>query len=187
MADDPFEVAGASKGGNKPPAMAQLCSGAPERTRTYAPGTPKEIPGLKTRGRLVAITPLKLEKNVKAMGGGTTDRLHADIVVFDGETITDVLDKHGEVASTPEEPWEPPFLLEDFWTNHKVLQGQLQDALVHNLSGNGKPKTVIGVIGRLPKQGDNDRSYALLEATPEEIKEAGPKFKALTTEKNPFD
>jgi hypothetical protein len=176
---DPFMNAGASKGGgNRPPTVAQLGSGAPAVTRTYAPGSEQEITGVKTTGRLVAVKPLTVDRNLPApTPGKTQDRMTCDVTVFDGEDIAEVLDKDGEPVFTPPEPWEAPFFLPKMYISQVRLVGQLEDHLKNGT-------VLIGRIGKLPKNSNGYREWAFLEAMPDEIAAAVPVFEKLKP--NPF-
>jgi hypothetical protein len=179
MSVDPFDEAGASVGGNRPPTIAQLGTGAQPVVRDYAPGTEKEITGIKTSGRLIAFIPVDLDKGMPAPTPGKfQDRMSVDMVVFDGDTIATVLDKDGEPVFTPEEPWVAPFRLEQVFVSQVMLIGQLLTAYKNG-------STIIGRLGKLPKNNNGYRAWAILSVTPEERAAAIATFTAL--QRNPFD
>lgn len=146
-----------------PPKMKQLGAGHTERTRIYDKGGDKEQPR-KTKGRtvLISLENASFQDSVpspfKDTSGNTIMQCKGtyDIVVLDGEPISEVLDKDGDVVGTYDEPKVAPFELTKFYSSHKLLYGQLKDMKARGL------KYALGVIGQLPAQGQNAKPWVLL-------------------------
>lgn len=116
-------------------------------------------------GRLVAIIPTRLERNVKAPGneGNTQDRITADVLIIDGGPIT----YGGKPWARPPVPdthvvQQLPYLATNVWISNKILVTQLERKV-----GSGI------VVGRLiygEARGGNNAPYKLTEdPTPEEV------------------
>ena len=116
------------------------------------------------RNRLVAVIPMKIERDVKAPGQGKTqDRITADVLIIDGGPIT----YGGRPWAHPPMPDtmvinQLPYLATNVWISNSVLVTQLERKV-----GNGI------VVGRLyygeAKNGNNAPYKISEDPTPEEI------------------
>lgn len=179
--DDEFDSAGAAVG-KKFPSMKQLGTGLDKAlARVYAPGEASELK-VSTKGRLVIFVPKEYDKNATDnINGGTKPRMTVDAYVIDGPPITGVEDKSGDVVYTPDEPWVPPFLLEDLY----VSQTKLVDQLMKSYNKGGK---MLGRVAQIPTtRKGNDKPWVLASGgtTAEEIASAKAAFRAL--EPDAFD
>lgn len=181
---DPFGKAGATTvgGGGTRPRLHQLCKGGKQVTRKYAPGTDNELE-IKTRGRLLLITPKKFERanTGQNTGKNAKDRITADVVVLTGEDITEVIDaRTSDVVAELEEPLVPGSenaLIKDMFLSSVTLVGQL------STDGVIDPGMKLGYLGRLPQRGDNNPAYCLTDYTDADAEIAR---KYLAAHHNPF-
>jgi hypothetical protein len=181
---DPFGKAGATTvgGGGTRPRLHQLAKGGKQVTRKYAPGTDTELE-IKTRGRLLLISPKKFEKANTGSNTGSKakDRVTADVVVLSGEEITEVIDANtGDVVVELEEPLVPASanaVIKDMFISSVTLVGQLAEDGVLDTS------MKLGYLGRLPKRGDNNPAYCLTDYNDADAEIAR---KYLAENHNPF-
>lgn len=164
---DPFGKPGAATSGGGRPRLHQIARGlAKDVTRKYAEGTDQEQT-IKTRGRLVLMTPKRVERNVPGRNG-TRDRWSVDVVILDGPEITEVIDAQtGDVMAELEEalvPGEENSLIKDMYVSSVTLGNQFEGAGIGTM--------ILGRLGRLPKRGDQSPAYALLSYTEEEAQKA---------------
>jgi hypothetical protein len=172
---DEFDSAGAAVG-KKFPSMKQLGTGLTKKIkRVYAPGSDNELT-VETAGRLVIFQPTAYDAKAQDnINGGTKPRMTVNAYVLDGPPIVAVEDKAGDVTYTPDEPWTPPFLLEDLY----VSQSKLIEQLMKSYNKGGK---ALGRVGQIPTtRKGNDKPWVLLSGglTAEEIALAKASFKAL--------
>lgn len=161
--DDDFDQEIGAAPVAKFPTMAQLGSDGPKLKLIYGKGTDQE----QTKdwaGRLVIVTPVKLEHNVKSQFAGNPpgDRMSLDVVILDGPPITNVIDKDGEVVYTFTEPLVPGqnAVLKAMYTSHTVLIGQLVKLMVNGESAPGKSQ--YGRVLKLnPKNAGGNKPWAL--------------------------
>jgi hypothetical protein len=152
VADDPFGEPGSS-GGGKFPSMKQLA------------------------GRLLLVQPHTLTKGVVG-AFGPQDRMTSHVHVLDGDPITEVLDKDGDVAFTPDEPWTPPVTLEDLYISQRGLVNQLKSAY----------KAEGMVLGRLRiRKLDSGNKMFELEPASTEDKALAREFLAKKKDSDPWD
>jgi hypothetical protein len=106
------------------------------------------------KDRLLIIWPKKVETVPdRFKPGKDKDRLTADLVFLDGETLTEKIDKEGESTPLPE-PIKPGDIMRDFYLSQTKLVSQTRT----RIGG-----MVMGRLILLPKiQGStNNRAYAL--------------------------
>jgi hypothetical protein len=166
--DDIFGEVGAAPVA-KFPTMAQIGSDGPKLKLVYGKGTDQEQ--IKDwSGRLVIVTPVKLEHNIKSQFAGNPpgDRMSVDVVILDGPPITVVVDKDGEEVYTFPEPLVPGTNaeLKAMYTSHTVLIGQLNKLMVNGESARGR--MTFGRVMKLnPKPGSTNKPWALGRAVDE--------------------
>ena len=133
---DPFDAPG-SKGAGKFPAMKQL------------------------KGRLLLIEPTRLDKQITSNlnPDKKVDRMSANVTVLDGDPITNVLDKDGDVVHEFDEPLAAPHTMEDMYISQTVLVNQLRKAYKAE-------SKVLGRLVQLPaaRPGEN-KAWAFEEPT----------------------
>jgi hypothetical protein len=161
---DPFEEASAAPV-KKFPSIKQLGSGAPKVKATYAKGKDQEQTR-DTTGRMLLIKPRKVDRNQPSNfeGNDPTDRWSCDVVVLDGETITEAVDKDGDVTYVFPEPLVPPFLLENMYISQTMLGQQIDDKWD---AANGRARTMLlGRLMQLPANKGRSKPWVIGDFTP---------------------
>jgi hypothetical protein len=126
------------------------------------PGSGGSYPTMKMlNGRLLLIRPTVLEKGLpNTLQPGTfRDRITADVVVLDGDDITEIVNDDGDVTAELDEPLVPPFKLEDMY----ISQSKLISEIKSKVADKG---LVIGRLARLkPLKAGQKGAWSLQVAT----------------------
>jgi hypothetical protein len=169
MTTDPFDQAPASTAGGAFVRLHQLAEGADLVTREYASNDPDRHQTVKTRGRLVLMTPVKMDKvprmNPRPGQSPTQDRWTVNVVILNGETITNSIDGNTGTETELPEPVVPnskTALVEGMFVTATMLGDQLQKKV--NAGGG----MLLGRIGTLKARPKQNPPYVLCEFTPEE-------------------
>lgn len=141
------------------PTIKQLTRGGVRRDATYAADTPDAKTVKNCEGRTLILFPKSVERNKPSRfeGNDPADRWTVDVVVLDGETITEKLDKDGDVTAEFETPLVPPFLIPNMYISNKMLGAQLD----------GRKKVLAQLMVLPPLAKGGNKSYALGDFSPE--------------------
>jgi hypothetical protein len=151
-----------------PPTMKQLSKGHKERKRWYDKDGDKEQL-ISTTGRTVLIN-LK-DAKVESLPDrfdptkGNKDRWTVDLHILDGDTITERLDKDGDVVGAFDPPVVPgpgsdTAILRKYYISQTLIASQLSE--VRRL--NPTAPWYLAVVGKLPAQSkERNAPYVLLE------------------------
>ena len=141
------------------------------------PGSSSTYPSLKQlKGRTLIVRPTKLEKGLPnpLQPGQTRDRMTADVVVLDGDPITERLDDDDN-ATPFDEPLAPPFKLEDMYLSGAKMIAECKGKLP---AGEKPAGMVIGELTKLPPQKPGQKGAWSLKAASEAQKALGRKYLA---------
>jgi hypothetical protein len=155
--EDPFDAVPTAPT-KKYPTMAQLGTGAEKHSLVYDKDGDQEQ-FLDSTGRLCIFRPKSVERNVKSQFANNppSDRWKVDVIVLDGPTLLEALNKEGEVTGLFDPPIVPntaSALIPAMYTNHTVIVGQLDQ-----LSEGGK--TFGRVMKLKAKPGSTNRPWAI--------------------------
>jgi len=167
MSDDMFESAGKVNFSQRP-TIKMLSRGGVERKATYAAGDPAEVTVAKCVGRTVLVIPKKVDRkhvNPQYPDNAPVDRWTADVVVLDGEPISEIVDKDGDVTAELEEPLVPPFLVSDLYISNQMLGQQMDGVYSRKLAGTGSGKILAQIMVLPPAKKGGNKPYAFGDAS----------------------
>lgn len=166
--DDFFDAAPEVKSSTRP-TIKMLSRGSTPRTATYAKGGDNEQTVKNATGRTMIIRPVKVARNhvnPRFPDNPPSDRWTANIVVLDGDPITEILDKDGDVVVELAEPLVPPFLIENMYISNGVLGSQMEQTYARSLTGEGKGMMLAQLVSLPPKSQGGNKVYAFADYDP---------------------
>jgi hypothetical protein len=127
------------------------------------------------RDRLLLIRPTAIERNVPndLQPGTFKDRVTADVVFLDGDTITDKIDDDGAHPEL-DEPIRPGDIMEDYWISQTLIVRQIKGKIGATVN-----PWVLGRLTKLPpRQKGRKGAWSLAEFTPDDAKRAASWMRA---------
>lgn len=127
------------------------------------------------KGRLLLIRPTAIEYKVPndLQPGTFKDRITADVVFLDGETITDRIDDEG-VHTELDEPIKPGEVIEDYWISQTLIVRQVKGKIGATVN-----PWILGRLTKLaPRQKGRKGAWSLAEFTEADAKRAASWMRA---------